>query len=910
MNRNKKLINLGLIVVLTCAIITGVSITKLNVKAESYVYDFWKNVIPSTEGITYKETYYNKDIKYVSDPTLSLDKFGNLVDMEVDNGTIYVLDEYPRTETINLPSTGNVTISNSSKVYILNQNFQCEAVIDEFVISDYVKAKLDEFYHFSTPLDEITVDQYTSSEYVDVYDAVKEISTVKSNRMVLADISYNDSVVVRGSSLELYKDNTLIDSSNYTTQFLTSITYETPVEGHDNIQLAKAVTALTNAGYTIVVSEEEDSITSDIKKKDETFKVDFTAGYSAAEKTVTCASALIKTYPIDVTVSIGDKAKEDSTYISLDGTGDDPDFTVDYDSGKITIPAEVMSKNVNKLYTDGSVDVRIVVTCDFGEKESKKVEILVPNSETLTNAKLPVDVVSALDKDISVATENITSVIFNTSASIVDGDEVKAIYKYIDTPGRTPYIPYSADPTKASVRLNAAAGITVTEDKIYIADTGNARILLIDKATNIVEDVFLTPEDSAFYQMYRDSYETEFGTAYTTIKNTTNMYKTVGSGEMFAPRKIAVMSSGVVYCISANIYQGLIEFSVDTSFNRYLGKNIVTQSAIKKVWSKIWSETQYAAQALDLPSLFNNLAVSDDGFLYATADPDADAVTPKDLVKVINTKGNDIMKRTGYVAPDGDAVYLATTNKNGVITGSSVLTAVAISKTGNFTVSDKKRGRLFTYDAEGNLLYITGEQPGGTLSAASGGLSSSILNPVAVDYLYRVNYLGEEEETVIVLDQISNSILLFETTEFGEAVNTATYLYQNGIIMDTYQTDADGNFVLDENGNKIVVSEGAETYWRKVIKMNTNYELAYLGIGKALNRRGEYKEAMKYFKLAHNANYYSKAFSSYRDQVLNENFNLIMAAILSCVALYIVVKVTKVINEKNKKNKMKGDNED
>lgn len=907
----KKLIYLGLIVVLTCAIITGVSVTKLNVKADSYVYDFWKNVIPSTEGITYKETYYNKDIKFEADPTLSLDKFGNLVDMEVYDGTIYVLDEYPKTETVVFPAEGNVTISNSSKVYILNQNFQCLGVLDEFLISDYVKAKLDDFYHFDTPLDKITAEQYTSSEFVDVYDAIKEVASVKSKRMVLENISYNDGVVVRGSSLELYKGNTLIDKSQYSTQFLTSVTYETPVEGHDKIQLAKAVTALTNAGYTIIVSEQEDSVANDIQKKDETFKVDFTAGYTAADRNVSCASTLIKNnYEVIIKVAIGDKSKEEETYYVLNGDGDDPDYTVDYETGKILIPSEIMSRNVNNLYTDGNVDVRIVVTCDFGEKASKIVEILVPNDETKVNAKLPVDIVSALDKDITVETANITSVIFNGTASINDGEEVKAIYKYIDTPGRAPYIPYSQDATKAAVRLNAAAGITVTKDKIYIADTSNARILLIDKATNVVEDVFLTPEDSAFYQMYRDEYETEFGTAYTTIKNTTNMFKTVGAGEMFAPRKIAVMNSGVLYCISANIYQGLIEFSVDTSFNRYLGKNIVTQSAIKKVWSKIWSETQYAAQALDLPSLFNNLAVSDDGFLYATADPDADAVTPKDLVKVINTKGNDIMKRTGYVAPDGDAVFLASTNKNGVITGSSVLTAVAISKTGNFTVSDKKRGRLFTYDAEGNLLYITGEQPGGTLSAATGGLSSSILNPVAVDYLYRTNYLGEEEETVIVLDQISNSILLFETTEFGKAVNTATFLYQNGVIMDTYQTDADGNFVLDAEGNKILVSEGAETYWRKVIKMNTNYELAYLGIGKALNRRGEYREAMKYFKLAHNANYYSKAFSSYRDQVLNQNFNLIMAAVLSCVALYIVVKVTKVINEKNKKNKMKGDDED
>ena len=81
--------------------------------------------------------------------------------------------------------------------------------------------------------------------------------------------------------------------------------------------------------------------------------------------------------------------------------------------------------------------------------------------------------------------------------------------------------------------------------------------------------------------------------------------------------------------------------------------------------------------------------------------------------------------------------------------------------------------------------------------------------------------------------------------------------------------------------------------------MNTNYELAYLGIGKALNRRGEYKEAMKYFELAHNATYYSKAFSSHRDQVLNEHFDLIMAVVCMFAAGYVIAKVTSYINKKN-----------
>ena len=44
---------------------------KSNVKATSYVYDYWKNIIPSSEGITYKETYYNSDIKDINDANTS-----------------------------------------------------------------------------------------------------------------------------------------------------------------------------------------------------------------------------------------------------------------------------------------------------------------------------------------------------------------------------------------------------------------------------------------------------------------------------------------------------------------------------------------------------------------------------------------------------------------------------------------------------------------------------------------------------------------------------------------------------------------------------------------------------------------------------------------------------------------------
>ena len=44
------------------------------------------------------------------------------------------------------------------------------------------------------------------------------------------------------------------------------------------------------------------------------------------------------------------------------------------------------------------------------------------------------------------------------------------------------------------------------------------------------------------------------------------------------------------------------------------------------------------------------------------------------------------------------------------------------------------------------------------------------------------------------------------------------------------------------------------------MNMNGNYDQAYIGIGRALMRQGEYKEAMKYFRLKWDDDNYSKAF--------------------------------------------------
>lgn len=86
------------------------------------------------------------------------------------------------------------------------------------------------------------------------------------------------------------------------------------------------------------------------------------------------------------------------------------------------------------------------------------------------------------------------------------------------------------------------------------------------------------------------------------------------------------------------------------------------------------------------------------------------------------------------------------------------------------------------------------------------------------------------------------------------------------------------------HGNK------AAQCWAKVSRLNVNYELAHVGIGKSLLRQGMYKEAMKSFKLGGDRKYYSKAFKLYKEQLVEKHFG---NAVLTLLIIIFVLTIKK-----------------
>ena len=262
----------------------------------------------------------------------------------------------------------------------------------------------------------------------------------------------------------------------------------------------------------------------------------------------------------------------------------------------------------------------------------------------------------------------------------------------------------------------------------------------------------------------------------------------------------------------------------------------------------IAAEEQLAQMQLYLPTEYTNVVINEDNFIFATSKPSEN--NAENPIQLINPKGVDVIKRNGYFPPMGDIQYIEGRN-NYVIDGPSNLVDIAITDNGIYTVLDQKRSRLFTYDSEGNLLYINGDE---------GSQSDKFSEGVAIDYL---------KEDLLILDRSTKTVVVYRLTEFGSLVNQAIAYHSKG------------EFVL------------AAMVWEQVVTMNSNYEIGYNGIGKLKLRQEKYKEAMDYFKLGHDQYYYSKAFKGYRNEFIKENFVFIGGGAVLFVGLFIARKIYK-----------------
>ncbi len=354
-------------------------------------------------------------------------------------------------------------------------------------------------------------------------------------------------------------------------------------------------------------------------------------------------------------------------------------------------------------------------------------------------------------------------------------------------------------------------GVCVSEnEQLYVADTDNKRI------------VVLTPEGE-FIKII-DNPQSEI----------------LEEGFDFSPLKVTVDYADRVYVIAKNAFQGILVFESNGQFTGYFGTIEVKITLWEKFWRKLASKEERSKQQLYIPTEFTGIDIDSDGFVYAS-NIDSDGVQG---VRRLNPRGEDVIQKGDNGNLCGDlqiGVY-------GTYSGPSEFIDVVYREKGIYSLLDRKRGRIFTYDREGNLLYVFG---------GLGSQRGTFNTPVAIEVV---------DDQIVVLDAYYGAILSFGETEYGTLINDAIALRFDG----------------DE--------ELAIAKWEAVLKLDENNELANTGMGKAYLTAGNNKTAMHYLKLGMNRKYYSIAFKRYRNEILKENMNLIMTVVIVFIVLLILYK--------------------
>ncbi|AOZ92655.1 hypothetical protein [Paenibacillus crassostreae] len=353
-------------------------------------------------------------------------------------------------------------------------------------------------------------------------------------------------------------------------------------------------------------------------------------------------------------------------------------------------------------------------------------------------------------------------------------------------------------------------GIFVTEDKhIYIADTGNKRVVHLNQNFELMKVV-----ESPQSELLQENFE-------------------------FLPVRIVVDNAKRIYVMATGVFDGFMEFNADGEFTTFIGANRVTIDPIEYLWKTLSTKEQRSQMVQFTPMEFTNLDINDEGFIYATNGQE------NDNIKKLNAQGNNILREEGYFLPSGDISYSSDV-------GPSRMIDIDVTNSEIYSALDSKRGRIFTYNGDGHLMYVFG------------GLGNQLGEFVAPVAIARVG------DDFLVLDKALGEITIFRTTAYGRTLNEAVRSYYRG----------------DE--------EAAYKLYNETINMNANLEFAYSGIGKSLIRQGDYDGAMTYFKESIDQKGYSKAFLLHRKEVLRGYFPIIMTCIVLLVFItFIWSKVRK-----------------
>ncbi|WP_026507063.1 YIP1 family protein [Butyrivibrio sp. MC2013] len=384
--------------------------------------------------------------------------------------------------------------------------------------------------------------------------------------------------------------------------------------------------------------------------------------------------------------------------------------------------------------------------------------------------------------------------------------------------------------------LSKPSDLFLAGDRLYIADTGNKRIVCSDLNGNYLGEITeeLKSPTGVYVSQEGLVYVADPGAgkiiSYDADWHMTGSYERpesplFGDGAKYAPSKLVVNNAGTMYALSEGNAGGIMTISDNGDFYGYFGANDTSISLGNKLKRLIFTDEQLRSMQKNVPASAANLDIDATGLIYTVTQG-----LGKNGLKKYNMAGNNMF---------------------GKAYADLLVSDVAVGDIDNiFTLS--KQGSIMEYTKEGELLFYFGGKDDGN------NRMGLFINAVAID----VDASGH----IYVLDSDRGDITVFSETEYATTVHEALSKYQDGLYLESRQP------------------------WENVLSHNSLFDFAYRGIAKALYKVEDYKGSMEAARLGGTGITYSNAFWQVRNTWLRHNIVRIFEII---IAFLIVSKILK-----------------
>lgn len=377
-----------------------------------------------------------------------------------------------------------------------------------------------------------------------------------------------------------------------------------------------------------------------------------------------------------------------------------------------------------------------------------------------------------------------------------------------------------------SEELNAPDDMFLKDGYLYIADTGNKRVIKVDLAGNIVLKIEGLERPTGVHVDSNNNIYVADGGLKLVLKydESANLIASFGKPDvplfgnaLYEPKKIVSGPRDILYIVGEGSTSGLIQLNNRGEFLGFFGTNPTTKSFFQSL-----ADIFNVSYAKTIPVSPDNVAIDDKGSVFT----------------VSKTSTNNLKKFN-----ISSAITLGIHQEN------DQPVSVKVNEFGNiYTVSET--GYINEYDSYGNLIFMFG------------GLDTG--NEVLGRFVRPVDLEIDAENNLYVLDKGINAVHILIKTDFANMVHSGLKNYKDGI------------YDIDE--------------WKEVLRMNSFFSLANKSIANAYYRANNFDEALYYFKLANDKEGYSDAFWQLRYNWIQSNLSIVLIISLLAFVLVKTLK--------------------